>query len=132
MRFLLDTDTCSAQIRGDPRVFTRLIQYGEQLRVSAVTVAELKVWVFQKTTPQRIVVGMHNLLESVAAVSLDEEIADIAGRIGARLWDDRRRIAIADLLIAATAMVHDLTVVTHNTRHFSLIPNLRVRDWLVE
>jgi predicted nucleic acid-binding protein len=35
-----------------------------------------------------------------------------------------------DLLIAATALVYDLTLVTHNTRHFQGIPDLRLEDWL--
>ncbi len=34
-----------------------------------------------------------------------------------------------DLLIGATALIYDLTVVTHNTRHFRNIPGLRLEDW---
>jgi tRNA(fMet)-specific endonuclease VapC len=34
-----------------------------------------------------------------------------------------------DLQIAATALHHDLTLVTHNTREFSRIPGLRLDDW---
>ena len=36
----------------------------------------------------------------------------------------------SDLLIAATALVHGLTLVTHNTRHFQNVPNLEVEEWL--
>ena len=35
-----------------------------------------------------------------------------------------------DLLIAATALVYDLTLVTHNVRDFANVPGLRVQDWL--
>jgi predicted nucleic acid-binding protein len=35
-----------------------------------------------------------------------------------------------DLFIAATALVHGLTLVTHNTRHFQNLPGLEVADWL--
>jgi predicted nucleic acid-binding protein len=35
-----------------------------------------------------------------------------------------------DLLIAATAIVHDLTLVTRNVTDFQGIPNLRLVDWL--
>ena len=34
-----------------------------------------------------------------------------------------------DLLIAATALTLDLTLVTHNESHFSRIPGLRTEDW---
>ncbi len=33
------------------------------------------------------------------------------------------------MCIAASAIVHDLTLVTHNTREFSRIPNPRLEDW---
>jgi tRNA(fMet)-specific endonuclease VapC len=35
-----------------------------------------------------------------------------------------------DLLIASTARVYDLTLVTHNTRHFQDVPGLSLEDWL--
>ena len=34
-----------------------------------------------------------------------------------------------DLQIAAIALVHGLTVVTHNTGEFSRVPGLKVEDW---
>ena len=35
-----------------------------------------------------------------------------------------------DLIIAATAVVHGLTLVTHNVGHFSHLPTLALQDWL--
>jgi tRNA(fMet)-specific endonuclease VapC len=35
-----------------------------------------------------------------------------------------------DLLIAAVALNHDLTVVSNNTKDFAHIPGLRLVDWL--
>jgi tRNA(fMet)-specific endonuclease VapC len=39
------------------------------------------------------------------------------------------RIEDTDLFIAAVALDHDLTLVTHNTRHFGRIPGLRIENW---
>jgi tRNA(fMet)-specific endonuclease VapC len=36
-----------------------------------------------------------------------------------------------DLLIASVALVHDLTLVTHNTADYQNIPGLRLDDWLI-
>ncbi len=45
-----------------------------------------------------------------------------------------RRIGVEvptiDLMIASVALVHDLTLVTHNTRDYQNIPSLRTEDWL--
>jgi tRNA(fMet)-specific endonuclease VapC len=35
-----------------------------------------------------------------------------------------------DVMIAAVALVHNLTLVTHNTADFQRIPGLRLDDWL--
>lgn len=40
-------------------------------------------------------------------------------------------IGDADLQIASIALVHNLTVVTANTRHFERLPELSVENWLV-
>ena len=34
-----------------------------------------------------------------------------------------------DMMIAAIALTHDLTVVTNNCQEFGRVPNLRVEDW---
>ncbi len=40
-------------------------------------------------------------------------------------------VPVMDLMIASAALVHDLTLVTHNTADFRNIPGLRLDDWLV-
>ena len=51
-----------------------------------------------------------------------------------RLRVDLRKAGITvgppDLMIASTALVHDLIVVTDITRHFAVIPGLRLENWL--
>jgi tRNA(fMet)-specific endonuclease VapC len=39
-------------------------------------------------------------------------------------------VPTADLMIATAALVHDLTLVTHNSNDFRNIPDLRLDDWL--
>jgi tRNA(fMet)-specific endonuclease VapC len=33
------------------------------------------------------------------------------------------------MMIAAIALAHELTLVTHNTREFSRVPGLKLADW---
>ena len=49
------------------------------------------------------------------------------------LWSEARQgghpRSDADLLIGATALVHDLVLVTGDRRHFAWMPGLRIDDW---
>jgi tRNA(fMet)-specific endonuclease VapC len=40
-------------------------------------------------------------------------------------------VLTVDLMIASAALVHNLTLVTHNTADFQNVPGLRLDDWLV-
>jgi len=40
-----------------------------------------------------------------------------------------RSSAGSDLLIGATALAHDLILVSHNVREFSRVANLKLEDW---
>ena len=40
----------------------------------------------------------------------------------------QRRMSLGDSLIAGTALAHDLTLVTRNTRDFAWVPELRLRN----
>jgi tRNA(fMet)-specific endonuclease VapC len=37
-----------------------------------------------------------------------------------------------DIFIASIAMASNFTVVTHNIKNFSKIPNLKIIDWMTE
>jgi tRNA(fMet)-specific endonuclease VapC len=63
-------------------------------------------------------------------VPVDEAVARRFGELRAELLDLGRPTSTPDLLIAATAIVHDLTLVTHNTKYYEAVGGLRVVDWL--
>jgi tRNA(fMet)-specific endonuclease VapC len=46
MSFLLDTDICSAQLRGNRKVQSKIMLHGGQLALSTITLGELYVWAF--------------------------------------------------------------------------------------
>ena len=130
MSFLLDTDICSRYLRQPSKLFHRFIQHAGRLHVSAVGLSALYTWGYKQDDPSRIVSAIADLRRAVGVLPFDELCAEALGQIrGAQL---RQGVSYAsiDLLIAATALVHDLTLVTHNTKDFQRIPNLRTADWL--
>ena len=46
-------------------------------------------------------------------------------------WQTGMPTVHLDLFIASTALVHGLTLVTHNTKDFAHVPGLTLEDWLV-
>jgi predicted nucleic acid-binding protein len=60
---------------------------------------------------------------------LTDSIIDLGAEIYANLYRQGQLIDDADILIAATALVHDYRLVTDNVRHFARIPNLVVENW---
>jgi tRNA(fMet)-specific endonuclease VapC len=58
----------------------------------------------------------------------DPEAAEYA-RIRAQLGSLGLMIGHYDLMIAAIALTHKLTLVTHNTSEFSRLPGLQIVDW---
>ena len=69
------------------------------------------------------------LCERSIVLPISNEVLDTA----ATLWTEGRAWGRshndADLIIAATAIVHRLTLVTENANHFSWIAKLAIEDW---
>jgi len=128
--FLIDTDTCSAHLRQKGAVTGRFLQYTGQLHISVITMGELFTWAMRANAPPRRMDSLQHLLSDVNVLDVTGVVAQQFGRARAELMDVGRPAPDLDLLIAATAMVHGLTLVTHNVQDFANIPGLRVIDWL--
>ncbi|HEX5446369.1 MAG TPA: type II toxin-antitoxin system VapC family toxin [Pirellulales bacterium] len=72
-----------------------------------------------------------NLLKSVVPLDATIDVAVKFGEVQAELMDRGLSAPDLDLMIAATALVHGYTVVTHNASDFTNVPGLNVVDWLV-
>jgi tRNA(fMet)-specific endonuclease VapC len=128
--FLLDTDTCSAHLRQVAVVTSKFLQYTGRLHVSTLTVGELYVWALRAKAPPRRMQSLLELLDDVTVLDVTETVARRFGEVRAGLLDAGKPAPNLDLFIAATALVHDLTLVTHNVQDFKNIPGLRIDDWL--
>lgn len=131
MSFLLDTDTCSAYIKANPRVLNRFMQHSGGLHVSTVTVGELYVWALRRRAPAYRLQQVQDLLQQVVVREVTLAVAQKYGEVQAALMDAGKKAPEMDLLIAATALAHGLILVTHNTRHYANVPGLSQADWTV-
>lgn len=65
------------------------------------------------------------LLDGLHWHPVDEAVAEVAGALGRRWHPSHSGIDIADLLIAATARLLGLPLLTRNTRHFPMFEGLQ-------
>lgn len=70
------------------------------------------------------------ILSGVQILPFGEDEAGRCGDILAALAKAGSPVGVEDAQIAATALVHGLTVVTGNAKHFRRIAGLAVEDWL--
>lgn len=130
MSFLLDTDTCSAVLRQDRRIFSRFVQHAGRMYISDVGLSELYAWVYPGVDPQDRIDAIGKFLGDVDVLKLDDDTAERFCSLRSALRPRGVVVPVKDLLIATTALVHNLTLVTHNTRHFKNVPGLSLDDWL--
>jgi predicted nucleic acid-binding protein len=122
---LLDTNVVSEtqRPRGSPLVKARVEERGADLFLNAIVMGELRFGIALLRDPRRrdaLAAWYDQLVARFADVILPVtlEVAEVWGDLSARLQDAGRRMEAQDGLIAATALVHDLTLWTRNIRDF--------------
>lgn len=130
MSFLLDTDTCSAYLKGDRTVAGRVTLHFGALAVSVITVGELLTWALRIKAPPARLQGVHRFFQTVTILDVNLAVAEEFARLRAALLDRGISTGEMDLMNAATSLVHNLTIVTHNLSDYAHIPGLTVSDWM--
>ncbi|MEK7862247.1 MAG: type II toxin-antitoxin system VapC family toxin [Chloroflexota bacterium] len=110
---LLDTDVCIDHLRGSQA----LSRATEDASYSLITRCEL--FSGHAADEDRV----RRFLDALNEIGLDRDLAEQAGRL-------RRGLSMRtpDAIIAATAITHELTLVTRNRRDFERVRGLRLRD----
>ena len=136
MAYLFDTDAISELLKPRPAIgyvrWLAAIPREEQF-TSAVVVGELYKGAFRSSAAARHVENVEKrVLLAVTVLSYDVAAARVYGQARAHLEVAGRPLADADLQIAATALLHDLELVTGNVKHFKRVPGLRISSALAD
>jgi tRNA(fMet)-specific endonuclease VapC len=131
VKLLLDTNVCIAIVNRDERVRPHLERRSpRQLRMSAITLAELRFGVAKSREGTRAATNVRSLVAKVGVVPFDEAATEAYGTLRALLERRGAPIGPLDTLIAAHALSLGWTLATNNTREFRRVPGLKVEDWL--
>ena len=70
--------------------------------------------------------SLRNFLADIEIIHLDEDICQIFARQRGRLRAVGNLISDMDILIGATALRHNLTLLSNNRRHFERLEGLNI------
>jgi predicted nucleic acid-binding protein len=136
MAFLFDTDAISELLRPRPaKAYTKWLMNvpREEQFTSAVVIGELYKGAYRSQARERHVTNIEQrILPAVTVLPYDTGTAKVFGRIRAYLEETGIILPDADIQIAATALCHDLELVTGNLRHFSRIGSLKLNTILAD
>src|SRR5205823_1676640 len=121
VKYLLDTNTCISYLRqgsGSP-VATKLAATSPgDVALCSVVVGELLFGALRSNNPVKSIAQVQAFAGGFPSLAFDNNAAGEYARIRADLAAKGTPIGPNDLLIAAIALFHGLTLVTHNTAEF--------------
>lgn len=131
MIYLPDTNTCISLLRQKK---AGLIARWRSTKVTdialcSIVVYELRHGAESSSDPPREHAKLDVFLAPFSSLPFDDACAVKCAEIRRALERKGERIGPHDLQIAAIAVHHNLTLVTHNKREFGRIPSLRLEDW---
>tara|TARA_Y100000385_G_C13097974_1_gene642596 strand:- start:3485 stop:3877 length:393 start_codon:yes stop_codon:yes gene_type:complete len=126
---ILDTDVCIEILRGNEDL-TRVLGDMDEIRAIAfMTYGELLYGAYNSKKVEYNISLVTAFIDNLFVIENDLKIMDLFGRIKSGLRRSGSIIPDADLLIAATALSNDCTLLTGNVSHFRRISSLIVKDW---
>jgi predicted nucleic acid-binding protein len=121
LRYLLDTGLLIRHLRGQKSAVQLLRSLGKANRLCIATVTRLEVQAGAHPSEQKIT---SKLLSRFVNLELNTQVADRAGSIIAHHKRENMPLLIPDPIIAATALVHNTTLVTFNKKDFENVVGL--------
>lgn len=124
---LLDTNIISFQFRDDTRAaLYRSHISGQTQAIAFVTLAEVYKWPIARSFSRERQAALERDVRSYLLLPFDDALARRWAEMSVQLKRAGRTISDADGWIAATALRHDVALVTHNPRHFQHVSGLTV------
>jgi tRNA(fMet)-specific endonuclease VapC len=129
LSFLIDTDWVIDHLNAVAEVTRRLKELEPQgLALSIISAAELWEGVYFSRDQKRSQVMLEAFLSGVTILNLDEEVCKRFGHLRGSMRKRGQVMGDFDLLIAATALRHNLTLLTNNRKHFAGIAGLQIQS----
>ena len=133
MRYLLDSNIVIFALKDPACVAANRLKATAVTDIATCSVVEGELYTGARKygNPARRTATLDEMLAIYPSLLFDSACVPQYARIRDHLERQGRLIGANDLLIAAIALTHGLTVITNNTNEFNRVPGLRVEDWSV-
>lgn len=130
MRYLLDSSLIAAVLKGRLPVVLKLSQLKPgDVAISVLSKLEVENAIRREPRLQsRFGRLLREFVASVAVLDVNALVAQQAGTVTTYLGNEQK-LSGFDLLTAATAMAHQLTLVTERQQVFAAVPGLEIEVW---
>jgi tRNA(fMet)-specific endonuclease VapC len=127
VKYLVDSDVVADYLKGkQPAVELLSALAPEGLAISLITFGEIYEGIYFGRNPPGHESGFRKFLRVVDVLPLNRRTMQHFARIRGELRRRGQLIPDPDILIAATALEHDLTLLTRNLKDFARIPELKL------
>lgn len=133
MIYLLDTNTCIQYInRRNMSVYQRITSFSpEDIAICDIVKFELYFGAYNSGRVTENLEVLRKFFGDFVSLPFESQAAAICGRLRSQLKAAGTPIGSYDLQIAAIALAHNLTLITHNAAEFSRVDGLQIEDWEV-
>ena len=133
MNYFLDTNVCIFSVKGRfPSIKERLERLTpEDIKIPSIVRAELLLGAKKSNNPEKALETIHRFLLPYEVLPFCAKAADIYADVRFALESKGTPVGPNDLIIASTAMAHNGTLITHNTKEFQRIRGLLSEDWVI-
>ena len=131
MPYLIDTDIVINSIKGNKKVNQRISEYAAIPKaISIITFGELLYGAKKSTQRDKNTSIVYRLAEIFPIAGITRSTIEAFTDIKMALDLKGERIEDFDLLIAATALSLNYTLVTNNAKHYKRIEGLQLENWM--
>lgn len=125
--YFLDTSIAISYIRGNREIISLVDNLKGSIYCSHIVSAELCEGIFRVRNPKKMENDIEDFLSGMdGMMPVNFSVAYEFGKIRAELKKSGNVIEDLDILIAATCVANNLTLVTLNKRHFEKVEGLAV------
>jgi len=128
--FVLDTNILIYFFKGMGNVSLNMLSTTPQeIAIPAIVLYELELGIQKSTSPDKRQAQLKQLTDLTMIIPFGYDEAMVAASIRAKLEKNGTPIGPYDVLIAASALSGNHTLITHNTSEFRRIDGLKIQDW---